>query len=294
MKKYLIRIIGSLCILAAVAVLFMPACLKIEGVKRSEMKKLRSEVKGIVEDAGDYFADAVSYSDDFKEELEDSDLPHTRSSVRKYFREIEDLTEELLNEEVSMYELLVLSVKVPGLVEDMENLLDSSAGNVLIDSVTNSIIEDAKEENPDAYYSDENINNFKNRLQSDLEDGVEGVSEITSVLFTVLAAVFFLILALAVASAATHICNKGRWVKYLLLALMLVIVVGSAVCLPMVSGLIEDADLGGAFEDLSLQMTVMPYIALVLMLAPVVLDIIFERKKADKNISEGYNYGKQF
>lgn len=294
MKKYLIRIIGSVCILAAVAVLFMPAWLEIEGLKRSELRELRSDISGMVESVGDTFADMASYSDDFKDELKDNDLPHTRSSIRKRFGEIEDLTEQLLDEKVSMYELLVLSTKAPGVVRDLENILDSSVSNAFINCLTESIVEDAREENPDAYYSEENIRNFENRLQSDLEDGIEAVSAVSSIVFTVLAAVLFLILALAVASAATHICNKGRWVKYFLLALMVVIVAVGAVCLPMVSDLIEEADLGDPFEDLSLQMTVMPYIALVLMLAPVVLDIIFERKKTENMKYEGYNYGQQF
>lgn len=53
MKKFLIRFIGALCILGAVAALFMPAWLKIEGVKHSEMRDLRSDITGVVEQVGD-------------------------------------------------------------------------------------------------------------------------------------------------------------------------------------------------------------------------------------------------
>lgn len=65
------------------------------------------------------------------------------------------------------------------------------------------------------------------------------------------------------------------------------IVAGSCVVLPVVSEIAADA-LGNvpAFAEMTLKMNVTPFIAVVLMIVPVILDIIFERKKEIKVVEE--------
>lgn len=278
-KKYLIRVIGALCILGALALMFMPGWVTLDGISRRDLRNIRSDIDGVFDAALDDFTHYNEHNDAFTDELKDCDLPHTRSSIKSRFKEVTHLTEELLDDTVSLQELLTVSIKAPGMMTDMENLLSSrKVSSAFFGSAAEYILYVGTQATGEEYDS-EVVGVAADELEKAAEDGLDVVSEI-SPLFVLLAGVLILILALGVAAAALHICNKGRWVKYLFLSVLVVLVAGSCVAFPMASGILADSlDDMSAFEDLALQITVTPFIAVALAIVPIVLDIIFERKK---------------
>lgn len=282
MKKYIIRIIGALCILGAITLLFMSPFMEITGVKRSDMRELREDTEELLEGVSQMIQDRVSYDEDFEDDLKDNDFPYKKSAIKKRFKEVEGLATELLNDKISIYELAVIAAKAPGIVKDVGNLLNTDGGDYVISAITQNAMEKVREENPDAYFDDEDILEYKKNMKADAEDAVALLSAL-SIAFIGLVVLLALIVLLAVISAVTHVCNKKRGLKYVVLVIMLILVIGGTVAGPLVSKLV---DLQKPFDDAGLQMAIMPYVALVLMFVPVVLDIIFERKNKNSNGAE--------
>lgn len=281
MKKYLIRIIGALCILGSVALMFMPGWLELKGISRRDLRDIRSDVDGICTTVTDRMVALVEMDDDFKDELKDCDLPYTKGKIKARLREIGDLAEELLNETISLQELLILACKAPGILEDAENLLDSDAAEILFTDVAKYILYEGSQAEYSPYdgYNWKLIDTNAEHFMNSAEDVLDGLSVFMFV-FILLTSVLILIIALAVISAVTHICNKGRWLKYLYFVLLLGLVVGTCVALPAVSELLaEPLETMPAFEDMTINIMFTPFVAVALMIVPIILDIIFERKK---------------
>lgn len=282
-KKYLIRIVGALCILGAAALMFMPAWLQIKDIPRRDVRDLREDVSGICTAVSDRFIMNANRDDDFKEELKDYGLPYTRGKINSRFATIEDLAKSILDCDISLQELLVLGVEAPGLIKDATNMIDSrdvsavfygSTVQYVLFEGTQAITEDY-DDDIEKQIIEENIENLENAT----EDVVEVLSDI-SFLFAVLAGVLILVLALAVASAVTHVCNKTRWLKYIFLTVLVLLVVGSCLAVPMASEMIAGSmDAASAYADVSLRMTATPFISVALMIVPIILDIVYERKK---------------
>ena len=279
MKKYLIRIIGALCILGAITLLFLSPFMEITGIKRADLRDFREDAEALLDGVSQTMQDRVAYDEDFEEDLKDNDFPYKKSEIKKRFKEVEELATELLNNKISIHELLVISVKAPGIVKDFGNLLNTDGGDYVINAIVESGMEQVREENPDAYFDDSDITEYKKTIRGDAEDAVALLSAL-SIAFIGLAVVLALIVLLAVISAVTHVCNKKRGMKYIVLAIVLILVVGGTVAGPLVSNLV---DLNEPFTDAGLQMAIMPYVALALMFVPVILDIIFERKNKNTN-----------
>jgi len=278
MKKYLIRAIGALCILAAIAVLFLTTTVNVDGIKRADLKELRTDAQEILDTTSEQIAFFALQNDSFKEDLKDNGFPSTSSAIKKPFREINDLSKSLLDESVTLKEVLTISIKAPGLIKKANNLFESKGSDVLVDVITAHTIEKQLEEDPEIVFTDEAVQEFKTSFKENAQDAIQTLSTY-SFAIVALTGLLILIIALAVLSAALHICNKGRWVKYILLAIVFIIVVGGTVATLMSADLIKNAvGENGTFGNLTLRMGVMPYIALVLMFVPMVLDIIFERK----------------
>lgn len=282
-KKYLIRIVGALCLLGAAALMFMPAWLQIKDIPRRDLRDLREDVSGICTAVSDRFIMNANRDDDFKEELKDYGLPYTRGKINSRFATIEDLAKSILDCDISLQELLVLGIEAPGLIKDATNMIDSrdvsavfygSTVQYILFEGTQAITEDY-DDDIENQIIEENIENLENAT----EDVVEVLSDI-SFLFAVLAGVLILILALAVASAITHVCNKTRWLKYIFLTVLVLLVVGSCLAVPMASEMIAGSmDAASAYADVSLRMTATPFISVALMIVPIILDIVYERKK---------------
>ncbi len=286
MKKYLIRIIGSLCILGSAVLMFVPGWIQAKGVDRRELRNMRADVSGICSEVADRLLYRIEMDDDFKDELKDYDLPYSQGRIKARFREIEDLTDELLNSTVSLEELFILSAKAPSIMQDMENLLDSDGADIFFDAAAYYTLYKGSHAiyDPSDNYNQELVDYNAEAIEDATQDAVDVISEF-SFLLIVPAMVISLILTLAAASAVTHICNKGRGLKYVFGVILIVMVAGICVALSLTSNMIADLLAAApAFEDMKLSITAAPFFAIALMLVPGVLDIVFERKK--KQVAE--------
>ena len=285
MKKYLIRSVGALCILCAAAVMFMSSWVQIEGVQRRDLRDMRDDLQGVYTAVSDTFTQQVEDNKDFKEELKDYDLPYTRSKIKAQFSTLEELTDALLDREISYQDLLMLSVKAPGLIKLASNLADSRCFEVFSSAAAEYILFEGSQAITNVNSVEERnaaLQSGADQIEEMTQDTVDALSEM-SALFVLLTVLLILILVLAVASAATHICNKARWLKYIFLVILVVMVVGSCVALPMVSDLIADSmDAASPLAELSLTISVMPFVSVALMIVPIILDIIYEHKKEKK------------
>lgn len=275
-KKYLIRIVGALCILASLALLFVPALIEVDGIKRSDLREVREHADSICTDLTDYFIEAVEWDDDLKDEFKDYDLPNSKGKIKSRYGEIGGMVDSVLDGSISLEELFAISAKAPGVVEDVANLLETSASNSVFVVVTEYLVyNNVGEMN---YYT-HNPYYMADKFEEVARDVVDEVSEYT-IIFIAVAAVLALIAFIAVLSAITHVCNKGRGWKYLFLVIVILILAGTCAGLYLASDVIADAvENIPALEDVSLQVGIMPFLSIITMAVPIVLDIIFERKR---------------
>lgn len=280
-KKYLIRIIGALCILGSLALIFMTSMLEIDGVKTKDWRKFSEDTEKVCKTVEDDFLTNLEHSELFEDELDDCDLPHTRSKLKSLFKEVYAVTDTITAKEYALKDVLVLSWKAPKLIDSIEGITDSRmVSNVFFVSIASHVVyEQSKAGIIDCSpYDSEVIANTAEMYMDTSEDTIEMISELSPVFLALTAAlVFFVILGLV--SAIAHMFNKGRWVKYLFLVLLICLVVGFTIAAPLVSEMITDSMMNTSnLKDLVLQMTFTPYLAVALAIVPVVLDIIFERK----------------
>lgn len=280
-KKYLIRAVGALCILGSLALIFLTGFISLDGIKSRHWRELRSDTQNMCKAVEKRFLFDLKYSELFEDELDDCDLPHTRSKLKSRFREIDDMTDIVLSDRIALKDVLVLSIKAPELVENIEGIMDSSIiSDAFFSSVAGYVVEKQSRQgiiDCDPYDRDI-INATAEMYLEDSEESVEMISELSFV-FVLLTAALLMFIALGIISATTHMFNKVRWIKYLYLAFLTILVVGFCVAAPLVSDLIVDSAVNmPALEDLVLTITVTPFISVVLAIVPVVLDIIFERK----------------
>ena len=280
-KKYLIRIIGALCILGAMAVLFMPGSIRLDGIKRRDLRIIRNDLRGQYA-AGIDNTILFANQDESQDELRDCGFPHTKAKLKARSKEVTGMIDELLDGSVSMKELLIASCKAPGFLEEMQNLLESDyCSSVFFHGASYYALTEGSQANyrPGEHVESSKVTKHAEKFEKITQDAIDEASEYTFV-FSLLAGFLILLIVLAAASAATHICNKGRWLKYVLLAILVILVIGLCVALPVVSDILaEQTDMAMALEDLTLEITAAPFIAVALLLVPMVLDIIFERKK---------------
>ena len=256
MKKILIRIVGSLCIIASLAIIFFAPICTIEDVSRKDIRNFRQAMTKDLETVQDAVLREIKMFDKYKEELKDLDLPHTRSRIKQRFSQAEVVVSNLCDHNVSLQEAFIISTKAPRLISDTEKLFESTFCTTRIFKASNRVDAD------------------------DAQDFVDAIAEYTWVFTVIICSVLFFVV-LGIASAVTHSLNKVRFPKYIYLGLLLVLVVGLCVCMPMVNYLIQDAlVLPNEIEDMVLQVSIFPFISLALAFVPMVLDIIFERKKA--------------
>ena len=280
-KKYLIRAVGALCILGSLALIFLTGFISLDGIKSRHWRELRSDTQNMCEAVEKRFLFELEDSELFEDELDDCDLPHTRSKLKGRFKEIDNMTDIVLSDRIALKDVLVLSIKAPELVENVEGIMDSSIiSDAFFSSIAGYVVEKQSLQgiidcDP---YDRSIINATAEMYLEDSEESVEMISELSFV-FVLLTAALLMFIALGVISATTHMFNKVRWIKYLYLAFLTILVVGFCVAAPLVSDLIVDSAVNmPALEDLVLTITVTPFISVVLAIVPVVLDIIFERK----------------
>ena len=281
-KKYLLRAIGTLCILGSLALIFMTSFIQIDGVKSRDWRKFRDNTESICENMEDSFLDNLEDSDIFEDELEDCDLPHTRSKLKALFKDVDTVSETITSEEYALKDVLVLSLKAPKVINSLEGITDSSiVSRTFFTVIASHVVEQQSREGiiDCSPYDEGVIEATAEMYMNSSDDTFELVSELAPV-FIGLAAALIVFAVLGLISAITNMFNKGRWVKYLFLVLMIGLVVGFAIAAPAISTMITDNMMNTSnLSDLVLKVTFTPYIALALAIVPVVLDIIFERKK---------------
>ena len=275
MKKYLVRVIGALCILAATALLFLPTWLELDGASKKELRYVREDITAIIDITSEAFLESLD-DDDFKDDLKDNDLPYTRNTIKKEFKSMNNLTKDLLDNSVSMKELLVLSAKAPGALKTLKGMMELEVADDIFFSAAKYALVLGNDRMDDASLVD--ILDKADQLEDQMDVLTESADTLGLVCYALMG-VLGLLLLLAVLSAITHVCNKGRGLKYLLLVIMILLVVGSMVAIPMVNDLLGEAmESTPVLRDLSLEVQYTPILAVVLMFVPIVLDIIFERK----------------
>lgn len=281
-KKYLMRAIGTLCILGSLVLIFMTGFIQIDGVRGRDWRKFRENTEDMCEIVEDSFLRNLENSDIFEDELEDCDLPHTRSKLKALFKDVDAMSDTITSEKYALKDVLVLSCKAPKLINSLEGITDSNiVSRTFFTAIASHVVEQQSREGiiECSPYDEEVINATAEMYMDSSEDTIELVSELSPV-FLGLAAALIVFIALGLISAITHMFNKGRWVKYLFLVLMISLVVGFAIAAPTISAMITDNMMNTSnLKDMVLKVTLTPYIALALAIVPVVLDIIFERKK---------------
>lgn len=272
-KTYLIRCIGALCILGAVATLFFPAWIQIDGIRRKDFRTLQDSFTTVITAEEEFL---LSNLDNWKEDLKDNDLPYKKTDLKNWLHDIQAILKDGLNDQISLKELTVLIWKAPGLLKDAENLTQTD--HVLEEAVAFAV----SCFYPSSEYTSRSISRFEKFLIDSLEDATEYFGLIRlgcycAIVLSVLLALF------SVFAAVGHVCNKCRWGKYVLLGISVILTVGAFVALPMLTELLQDlfADVP-YLEDIKLRVNLIPVISVILLLVPVILDIVTKatQKKA--------------
>lgn len=252
MKKILVRIVGSLCILAAVLMFLLPAWVTIKDVSRKDMREFRDVLITDWETTENLLINELSQSNSaIKEDLKDNDLPNTKSGIKKRIGVIEKIIKDIFVFDISLKKVMVLSFKTPRLITDTENFLNTSCCNRILDAV---------------FLEKEEVESVVNEIVN-----YKGIFTFVGIFFIVLA-------LLGIASAATHNLNKVRWLKYIFVALLLLVVIGVCIATPILNEIIQnELEIDEIFEDMSLHITVMPFLCVTLAIVPIILDVIFER-----------------
>lgn len=279
LKKYAIRTVGALCILGALALMFMGSWIKLKDVDRRGLREIRDQLKDFTGAAKTAYISQLQENRLFKDEAKDCDLPASSGKVKAGIKEVDTLIGSVLDENVSFREVLDLSVRAPRIVDNTEELLESDCADSLFTHTAYYLWIDEYRQDWELEYSDimELARKDGRQFVTMSEDIVDGYEDFSS-LVTLLTAVLCLIILLGVAAAATHICNRVRWLKYIFLIILVLLVAGTLVGTSIASEMVADL-VGGPFDDLTLSITVVPFFAIALMAVPVVLDVAFERKK---------------
>lgn len=288
MKKYAIRIIGSLCILGALALMFLTPWINIDGLRGKEFREFKQKNEDTLELMESELLSAIQ-DDDFKDDLRDAKLPYNKSGIKNKIEEINDLLDTLYAGSISFYDLAILSVKAPALITDMNDLVQT---DFLYDS---SVMEHIAMNNlnlewdyyyecyvnpdTDEMYSASSVAKHVNELTANTEDNIATLKSYNAVFYSTLF-LMGLIALLAVIAAVTNVLNRGRGIKYVFAVLLILLVVGTCVGLPMLNtALYQTGEAMPILEEVTLSITVMPFLAAALSVTSLVLDAFSERKE---------------
>ena len=257
MKEKLIRSIGSVCIILSLLLMFLPGIIKFDGVSKADLRESRKIFLADIDNIESHILRNVKL---IEEDLEDNDLPSSKSEVREYFNDMEDFVKVVLNDEISLKNVMTYSIKIPKFLSFGENLLNT------------------------AYAYDEVMDVAESFSTEELETIVDEASSLNFI-FYIIFAFFSFIIVLAVVGAITNVFNELTFLKYFYFALIIFITIVLAVCLPLISEAIADADMmAEGLEEMALRMSIIPYIALALNIVPIIIDIVLmvKNKKAKK------------
>lgn len=271
-KTMLIRLVGALCIIGSVVMLFLSPWVQLDGLKRKEKSAVTDVLSEVYDGVEEGAVTLVEDIDEISKALKKADLPYKEKAVKTMVRGITDPLKAVFDEGVSLQGIFSLSWAFPEVAEwmgvTMDVMLDNAAAIGPAEEVT--------------------------EVLEDIQDALETPVSIVRVVVIV----FLALAVLTLLSAVCHMCNRVRWVKYLLLVLVMALVIGSYVAVPIASDSMNDAiedavdslqeslnlpaEVMAAvltLENLELTMGLMPALGAVLLLVPVLLDIIFEGKR---------------
>lgn len=268
--KYIIRFIGSICILAAVALLFFSPIVEIDGVKNKDFQTMYSQFEKVSTQQGDWLISAVEQSNSsVKEELREYDLPYRKSELKTWFRNINGLVKETLNRSITLEEVFNLVWNVPGLVEDLENLVQTDS---LLEKGINGMVISYDEEAFDIY---------------EILEKAEGYFDVIRRASYLVIGLFAVLTLLVVAAVIGNMLNKGRGIKYAVLVIVTAMTVGCYIGVPSLSTLLSEAVSEiEPFGDMKLYTTAVPILACVLLIIPAVLDF-WNKKRAEQALKNG-------
>lgn len=279
MKKLIVRIAGSICILAALALAIFPAWVQVGGVDREDTRDLKKAMtrtkededgeKGLLPQLKDFLIEAVDSDDETvreaaKEDLKNYDLPATKNAIKKRFDKHTETAELIFQDQFSAIDLINLSMNIPSFAEDTANMAEMLTADSEGDEVLDTI--------------------------ADITDGIKDADFV----FIAIIAYLAIFVLLGVGAAVANAFGKLRALKYIFFILLLISVLVVCIGLPMATeALLAEIDLNGdpriadvSIEDyiseLTLTGTAVPYISALLALAPIILNIATKDKQNDK------------
>lgn len=273
--KYIIRFVGSVCILASAALLVFSPIIEIDGVKNKEFRSAYSQFEELSKLEETWLLrETERKTSAVKEELRDYDLPYRKSELKAWFRNINGLAKETLNSSITLEEVFTLVWNAPELVNDVENLMETDT--ILEDGINILVRYDEK-----TFGSE-----FMHEKLDEVEEHFAAIRNICYLLI-----VLFAVLALLVVAAVIgNILNKGRGIKYVVLVIVAAITVGCYIGVPSLSGVLSDAVAENELlKDMELCTTAVPVLACILLIIPAVLDF-WNKKRAEKALKNGKAY----
>jgi len=252
--KYVIRIAGALCILGALAIMFFTTWVRVENVSRKDIRQFREARLNEITLVRQEMTQMIEI-DRYKDDLKENDVPCTKAEIKKHTKKAEELTKTILDDQISLKELFVVSSAMPGIAENAQNLLDCTFCGKLL-------------------YNDTLDYNILS-----IETAVESVVNANYVFYAIL--IFLGLMALlGIAAAVLHVLHIAGWVKYLFAVYVLILALVFFVGIPLVSNMVlAEMNLPAKYDDLSLRVTIMPALAVLLSIVPIVLSIVFKKKE---------------
>lgn len=260
MKKILIRLVGTVCILASVLTMFFTTWIQIDGVRTKVFRETRESIYSDL----DHLTSQLSLSIDagsikIKEDLKDNDLPHTKSGIKKRITKIRGILGDLIDDKLGLGEILTISLNAPQYIVDTTNMLYTDYVRYKVSGVATTISLDG------------------------LEDFTGALTEY-SWCFTAVSILFFSVILLGLAAAVFNLIDKANALKYIYFGVLILLVAGLAVALPHISEIIASTImLPEDWEDISFKLTVMPFLTAILALAPCVISTQLHVKNKRRN-----------
>lgn len=253
MKENILKIVSAVCIIVSLILLFLPASVELGGIKKSELRQYRKDTITDLDSVKEHVIGLYS-NDLFVEDMEDNDLPRTKGSAKKKFRETEKILNSMLDGKISVLDIVALSAKAPRYIKDTENLLEAEFGiNIISYSENMSYIE-----------------------LTDIIDSVTGYK----FLFLIVAGFFIIFALFGILAAVLPIFNKLNILKWLYLAILILIVAAICVIMFLISPNLTDMfNLVGDMRDMTLKVGILPFVSIVLTIGSIVLDIVVKRTK---------------
>jgi hypothetical protein len=252
-KTIIVRIVGVVCIVAALLVLMLPTSLKMDGVKSKAIKEMSRETEA---DLDAMQSRMLMKAYEYEDELEDNDLPTTQSGIKRMFKNAKSVVKGIVKSEYSLYGVYEVMGKLPKYVEDFGNLADLNDAQL-------------------SYIIGEN----EYMRKADIED-IDDVDNELELVANVVRGLFIAIAVLCVLAAISCAIGRLSAFKHLYFVVICAVVglVGGLVVVTS-GGLTDVFTLPENFEDAMLNITATPFVAVALSFVPIVLDLIFKNKK---------------